>query len=323
MATSLTFLTPVAALLVLGGLVPLVALLLARRRATRVRVIVGLSMPPLRRLLVPVGALVVASTLIGVAAAQPILVQTSARNVRTDAEVFIVLDVSRSMLARETPSSVRRFERAKAAASELRHQLADVPVGLATFSDRTLPHLFPSANLDVFQATLDRSIGIERPPPSSSLLANATKLDALATIRGLRYFTPTKKKRVLIVLTDGESLPVAGARLGTLFRRDPRIATIFVHVWGADERVFTRGVAEPQYLPDPSSRAILDGLATSTQGRVFSEKRVNAIAREARRALGEGPTEVVGQSTGREALAPYLAMAAFLPLGLLLWRRDR
>ena len=97
-----------------------------------------------------------------------------------------------------------------------------MPVGLASLTDRVLPHLFPSANHDVFQAALDRSIGIERPPPSSSLLGNATKLDALATIRGLRYFSPAKKKRLLIVLTDGESHPVAGARLGTLFRREPR-----------------------------------------------------------------------------------------------------
>lgn len=325
MASSLTFLTPLGILLAFGGLLPLLALILVARHASRVRNDIGVSRLHLRRLLIPLVALLAASVLVGLAAAQPILERTTTRRVRSDAEVFLAIDVSRSMLAKDEPGSPARIDRAKAAASELRGRLFDVPVGLASFTDRALPHLFPTANADVFQATLDRSIGVERPPPSSSLQTNATRLDSLAAIRSLHYFSPTakKKKRLLVVLTDGESVPVAGARLGSLLRREPPIETLFIQFWGENERVFSRGAPEVEYVPDPSARALLEGLAASTKGTVFSEREVGAAATKARRILGQGATEVTGQSRGRQALAPYFALAAFLPLGMLLWRRDR
>jgi hypothetical protein len=43
----------------------------------------------------------------------------------------------------------------------------------------------------------------------------------------------------------------------------------------------------------------------------------------AREIVGSGPTVVQGHRPDRIVLAPYLAAAAFLPLTLLLWRRDR
>jgi hypothetical protein len=177
--------------------------------------------------------------------------------------------------------------------------------------------------VDVFEATLERSLGIEQPPPRGSFLSNATKLDSLAAIKGQRFFDPAAKKRLLMVITDGESVPVANARLGTLFLRDPVVDTIIVHVWGENERVYTRGRPERQYLPDPSSRSILESLAASTKGSVFDERSIESAAERAREVLGDGPTVEQGQQSGREPLAPYLALAAFLPVGLLLWRRDR
>lgn len=322
-ATSITFLTPLGALLALGVLVPLLALLAVRKRAHLVRRTVGLGDARVRRLVVPLGALAAAGTLLGVAAAQPVLERTSTTRVRTDAEAFFVIDVSRSMLAREGRGGTTRLERAKTAMSDLRAELSNVPVGIASITDRVLPHLFPSANADVFNATLDRSIGIERPPPASSLSTLATNLDSLRAIRRQYFFRPTTERPLVVVFTDGESRPVARPRLAALFRQPPVIETIFVHVWGADERVYTRGVPEPQYRPDPSSRLLLDGLADSLDGAVFSDRGLGAVADRARRAVGEGPTVVQGQSRGRDALAPYLAIVAFLPLGFLLFRPDR
>ena len=74
-------------------------------------------------------------------------------HVRTDAEAFVVLDVSRSMLAQSSLTRPQRIERAKAAAIELRRGLPDVRVGVASLTDRVLPHLFPSADEKVFEAT--------------------------------------------------------------------------------------------------------------------------------------------------------------------------
>ena len=320
---SLSVLTPLGALLALGLVVPLVALLRARRKAGRVRDGLGVEQPGRRVVATPLAALVVGAALLGLAAAQPVFEWTEDRTVRTDAEAFVVVDVSRSMLARRDVGSPPRLERARAVASSVRASLPDIPVGVATLTDRVLPHLFPTTDAEVFEATLRRSIGIEKPPPRSSFATGATSLNALATLRGLRYYTPTSTARLAIVLTDGESQPVANARIGGLFRRNPAIEVVFVQLWDEDERVFTRGVPEPQYLPDPSARSVLDRLAASADGAVYSERQVDAVQGKARELLGDGPSVVTGEQAGQLALAPYLAAAALLPFGLLLWRRDR
>jgi hypothetical protein len=323
MATSITFLSPFGALLALGALLPLVAFFGVRRRASRVRGVLGLSRPARRHVLAPLAAVVLAGVLLGTAAAQPVLERTSTRRVRTDVEAFFVVDVSRSMLAQSGQGSPTRLARAKAAATDLRDALSDIPVGLASLTDRLLPHVFPGSDTDVFQATLDRSLGIERPPPRTAFASLATDLNALTTLKTLRFFTPGLEKRLVVVFTDGESQPVARARLGVLFKQEPAIDLIFVHLWDEEERVYTRGVPEPQYTSDPSARTVLEGIAASTGGGVFDDTSMGVVAERARRLLRTGPTVVEGEERGRDALAPYLALAAFLPLGLLLWRPER
>jgi hypothetical protein len=320
---SLSILTPWGALLAVAVVVPLLALRRIRRRARDARTTLGVAQPRRRSLAAPLAGLVFGGLLLALAATQPVLAWTKDRTVRTDAEAFVVLDVSRSMLAQGNLDSPQRIERAKLAAIELRRALPDVPVGIASLTDRVLPHLFPSTDEKVFAATIDRSLAIERPPPRSSFLTGATSLNALATIRGLRYFTPTSTSRLVIVLTDGESDPVANARLGGLFRRDPPIDLVFVQFWAEDEKVFSRGAPEPQYVPDPNARGVLDRLAASTHGAVYSEGQIGAAADKSRELLGRGPTVVQGERAGKLVLAPYLAVAALFPFGLLLWRRDR
>jgi von Willebrand factor type A domain len=320
---SLTILTPAGALLALAVVVPLLALLRARRKAGRVRDVLGVEQPRRRVIAVPLVALGLGAALFGLAAAQPVFEWTRDRTVRTDAEAFVVVDVSRSMLAQRGVDSPQRIERAREVATSVRASLSDIPVGVATLTDRVLPHLFPTTDQEVFEATLRRSIGIEKPPPRSSFATGATSLNALATLRGLRYFTPKSTARLAIVLTDGESQPVANARLGTLFRRAPAIEVVFVQFWNEEERVYTRGVPEPQYLPDPSARSALDRLAASVRGEVYTEGQLDAVEGKAREFLGSGPSVVTGEQAGQLALAPYLAAAALLPFGLLLWRRDR
>lgn len=323
MATSLVFHTPTAALLALGALLPLAALFVVRRRARRVRGGLGLAEPPARRVLVAIIAVIAAGAFLGVGAAQPVVERTLTARARTDTEAFVVIDVSRSMLGQESQSSPMRIERAKQFAVSLRGSLPEVPFGVASMTDRVLPHLLPSVDQDVFHATVQRSIGIEKPPPQSSVLLSATRLDALATIRTQRFFSPSARKRLVVVLTDGESQPVAVARLRSLFLQSPAIATVFVQFWDRDERVFTGNAPEAGYLPDPSARTVLDGLATAIQGRAYDEDDLSAVRRNVRERLGSGPTVVHGERGSRIALAPYFVAAALAPLFLVLWRRDR
>ena len=111
---------------------------------------IGLPEPRPRVVRAAVAAIVVAAALLGLAAAQPRLEWTSDKRVRDDAEAIVVLDTSRSMLARTSPRSPIRYARATDAALRFRAAFEDVPVGIASFTDRVLPHLFPSPDDDVF-----------------------------------------------------------------------------------------------------------------------------------------------------------------------------
>jgi hypothetical protein len=318
-----TLLTPLGALLALAVALPLVALVLVRRRGDAVRSAIGLPEPGALVRRAPLAALLLTGTLLGLAAAQPRLEWMSARKLRSDAEAFVVLDTSRSMLARSGPRSPIRYARGSAAALRFRTAFPDVPVGIASFTDRVLPHLFPSVDDDVFVATLRRSIGIDRPPPQGTFNSTATRLAALESVVGRRFFSPTSRARLLFVITDGESVPVSGAKIAAAFRRPPGVDTVFLHVWKGDERVYNGADPEPQYSPDPRSRAILDAAADTLGGYVYEENELGAAIAKARKLLGRGPTVTRGERRNQLALAPYLAGAVFLPLALLLWRRDR
>ena len=88
--------------------------------------------------------------------------------------------------------------------------------------------------------------------------------------------------------------------------------------------MFNRGLPEPQYRPDPGARNDLDGLANVTGATVFDEDELDAVTRRVRSAArSAGPTVTEGVRKTRLALAPYLLAAALLPLGVLLWKRER
>lgn len=320
---SVDFLTPIAGLVAAVCVIPAAALLHARAVARRRRRDLGLAEPPRRAYLVPGAALAVAAACLGLAATQPVVTLDESHRVRTDAEAFVAIDISRSMLASRTPETAARIERAKSAAEAVAEALPSVPVGIATFTDRTLPHLFPTPDLDAVRATLDKAIGIERPPPVHTLLTRVTSLESLSAVATQGFYAPTATRRVLVVLTDGESLPGSRARLAPLFARPPGIATVFVHLWDREERVFRGRVPEAGYRPDPGSREILDRLAADLGGRVFAETELGLATEHLPKLVGTGPTVVEGQVRRDVPLAPLLAGVVALPLALLLWRRDR
>lgn len=320
---SLSFLSPLAALVALACLVPLGVLAAVRRTARARRRGVGLPEPARPALLVPLGLLLATALLLGLAASRPVLERTEPRHVRTDVEAIFVLDTTRSMLARSEPGATARIARAKAAAVRMRSALPGIPSGVSSLTDRMLPHLFPSPDEDTFRRTIDRSVGIERPPPAIGLLTNATRLEALSAAATRSFFSPTAARRLLVVLTDGESQPEQSPGIAALFRRPPRIRTIFVHTWEPGEKVFRGGVPEVAYRSDPAARAIVERLADQVDGEVFSATDLGAAIRAARRLAGTGPSVVQGERSWYVALAPYLVLAAALPLLALLWRRDR
>lgn len=316
-----TFLTPVAALFALVAAIPLVVFVRRRRRALQVRSALGLEEPSPRSWMPLAACLALVPLSFGAAAAQPVATSARVLRERTDAEVFVVLDISRSMLASEAPGAPTRFERARGEALALQAELADVPVGIASLTDRLLPHLFPTTDRRVFVATATDAVGVDRPPPAIGSSGIATRLEALGAAPTLSYFTPTAKRRVVVVFTDGETQPVSSA-LAADFGRRPRIDVVFVRIGSGSERIYESGVVEQGYRPEPRARAALATAASLVRARVFEEGQVDGVAADVRASLGSGPTRERRHEGGRFALMPYVALTAVFPLGFVLLRRN-
>jgi hypothetical protein len=318
----LVFLTPRGALVALAVAVPLALVLLTEYRAGRLRSLLRLDEPStLSRLEVPVAVCAVCG-LLGIAAAQPVVRTDRPRLTRKDAQAYVALDISRSMLASASATSATRLERAKRVADEVRARLADVPVGVATFTDRALPLLFPSASIASFTSTVGKSVGIELPPPRGES-QTVTTFDSLATIPTSGYFAPGIRHRVVIVVTDGESEGVDADGLRQSYSTRPRPAVIVVKIGSASERVFgPDGIAETGYFAPPASARVLRQFLSATHGRVFGERDVSAVVRATRAELEAGPRTRFGTVSGRDDLAPWFVVAAIVPLAVVLRRRN-
>ena len=318
----MSFLTPYGALVAVLIVAPLVAFVLGERGRRRVTALLHLPEPSTSRRGAVVVAVTVVAALLGLAATQPIIVHQEKQEVRRDAEAWFVLDTSLSMAASATPTAPTRFTRSRVLAERLRDDLADVKVGLASITDRAMPHLFPSADHATFRATLWRSMGIERPPPSDGFSVLITTLGSLSRLATDNFFSPSATRRLMVVFTDGETKPFVDRSLATLFRRPPGVATIFVRVGRSGENVFDRGVPDPLYHPEPRAAGYVRAIAAATGGSAFDEDQYEAIADAARRDIGRGPMLALEHDQERFAMAPWLAGFAFLPLGFLLWRRN-
>lgn len=318
----LTFLTPLAAIFAVSALLPLGIHWVRERRVGRVRELLRIEEPSRRSRLLLVACIAAVPLLLGVAAAQPVLGTERSVPEREDAEAFFVIDTSRSMLASSGPDGATRFERAQDAASAIRDRIPQVRSGIISMTDRILPHVLPTTDRRVFEATLRRSIGVELPPPAFTYSTYATSYDVLAGIPQRRFYSPTAKKRILVVLTDGESRPF-GATLGNAFPGKPPIETVFVRFWDAGERIYATGSAEGGYVPDKSSERTTERAASLMGGRVFSEDEISAAGDAVAGLVGEGATANRSIPGARVALMPWVTLAAFLPLGFALWRRNR
>jgi hypothetical protein len=316
----MAFLTPMAALVALAVVVPLAAHALLERRARVVSRHLTLTPPPFRsRLGVPVAIAAVAG-LLGLAAAQPVLSGTRTQVGRQDAEVYLLFDTSRSMLAKADPGAPDRLTRAKRLGQQLRTGLGDVPVGIASLTDRILPHLLPTLDAPLFVSALRDAVAVERPPPVGQGPL-ATDLNAVGDIGPYNYFKPQTSKRLLVVFSDGESKPFDDVILRSKFRQH-RVHVLFVHVWNARERIFLRqNRPDPAYRPDPESNRDAERVADAAAGEVLGED-AGALTAAAKSVLGTGPATKLREQRTRVSLAPFVALAALVPLGFVLLRRN-
>ncbi|HET9938533.1 MAG TPA: hypothetical protein VFQ28_07065 [Gaiella sp.] len=317
----LSFEDPWAALVGLVALLPLAASLLAGRRSRRLALALGLEPGRAWRPL-PTVAAVGACLALAVAAARPVLEQGE-RQVRADAEVVFVVDVSRSMLASASPTAARRLDRAREIARRLRDVVPDVPAGVSGLTDRVLPYSFPSPDRAFFAEVVARSVEVESPPPriaGGSVVA--TSYEPLRELVG-GFFTNGIGHRACVVVTDGESRSSETGPDGS------ECTFLVVRVGSAGERVFgAGGRPEAGYVPDPTATATLERLAAETGGRVWPASRLDDVAAALRNAVETGLTRPVPEPGAVRSLAPYpaalgVALTGLLALGSLRRRRIR
>lgn len=313
-------LTPVAGLFLLAATVPLAAFALRERRARVVRAVLRLRDPGRLSLVLPALAIVVLTALVAAAAAQPVIVRQRSLSQRSDAEAFVLFDTSLSMSAAAAPGAPSRLERAKRLALHLERALPDLPIGVASMTDRSLPNLMPTVDRTLFARTVHQSVGVDRPPPSQPHRGRATTFDAIVPLVESHFFPDALRRRLLVVFTDGEAAKVSPL-LGLTLQR--RVATIFVHVWQPGERIFgAGGRPDPRYVADPESTEALRQIAGVVHGADVDEHNPGAIVRVARDVVGQADTHSVASGYARVPLAPWFVLAAALPLVFLLWRRN-
>ncbi len=162
----LVFLTPRAALVGLAFAAPLVTLAIRERAYSRVRSTLDLRRPRLARVLTrPVG-LVALAALVAATAAQPAVRATDPTPVRSDAELFLTFDVSRSMLADERAGRGRAVGARTGSRQRMStRRLRDLPTGVATLTNRMMPLLFPTGDARGVTAVIDHSLRIMQPRP--------------------------------------------------------------------------------------------------------------------------------------------------------------
>ena len=323
LAFAVSFLTPRAAWLVVLALVPLAALAVAARRVDRVRRALGLADPGSgggRRRAALLAAVVV---LLVLAAMQPVVRAHASVRERSDAAAFVVVDVSRSMAASRSPGSPTRLARAKAAAYALGAKLSGVPLGVATFTDRVLPDLFPTSDTAAFDSTIS-SLTANSPPPRD-VNNVATAFDALTALATQGFFRQSVHRRAVVLITDGESRAFDPVGIAHEFRSHGTSLEVVRVGDGADRVWRVDGKPEAAFRPDPAGAR----LSVARLDRAAGVSPATDPASTVRRAIGSGPTSVVGVEPRSRTLSPVLAALALLPLALLLlgdasrvWLRD-
>ncbi len=316
----MTFLSPLGALVALAVVLPLGAYALLELRSRRVSERIGLKLPPLRSRFGIPAALAVVAAFLGIAAAQPVISGTRSHTGRSDAQVYVLFDVSRSMLARSNAGAPDRLQRAKQLALRLRHGVPDVPFGVVSLTDRVLPHLFPTLDPNVYESVVRDAIGIERPPPSGTQDL-ATDYSSLGDVGTNNFYGAGAAKRVLVIFSDGESKYFDDALLKKDFDKG-NVHVLFVHLWGPDEKIYLgRNNVDPGYRPDPQSNQAVQRIAASGGGEVLGEDP-GALVSRTKGFLGTGPQTSIREQRTRVSLGPYVALMALLPLGFVLLRRN-
>jgi hypothetical protein len=252
--------------------------------------------------------------------------------VRSDAQAYVVVDTSTSMLARPSRTASARIDVARRVADRVAERLPrDVPLGLAIMPQGLLPVVVPTNDRSLYRGVLDRVVKVGAVPikprdqfqedrPTSPQPFVATSLIALRTLDLARFFSAGATHRLVVLVTDGESAAFAVPPLTTSLAR-MGMKLLVVRVGSDHDRLWRpirgRIVLDPDYKPQTESLPSVLALARSLGGSVYGPHELAALSARARELLGRGGPVRAAKMEHVVSLGPYFALAA-IPLTLLL-----
>ena len=216
-----------------------------------------------------------------------------------------------------------RFDRARDEAIELQDELAGVPIGIASFTDRVLPHLFPTVDQRVFRETM-READRNRASAAIDVVRHERHDARRARCRADPELLHARREEARARRLHRRRQPagVERARDGLLAKK-PRVDVTFVRMGDASERIYASGVAEAGIRTGShGTHRESRGGRHCVRGRVLDEGQVDEAAAAVLEALGTGPTVDRRIEGSSRALMPFVALLALLPLGFVLLRRN-
>ena len=311
-----SFLTPLDALFALAGLVPLAALVLARRRAdagaagargSRRRAGMRSRRSSSRSRSSP-------RCSVSPPHSRSSSTSSSSRSAPTRRSYF-VFDTSLSMSARASLhcADAARPGEARRAAPPPRPRR---PAGRARVDDRPdaaepAAHDRPRPDRADARASRSGSTGRRR---ASGTRGRATTLQALLPIGDSHFYSTGVTHRILVVFTDGESsrLPPSYAIAA---RATPVVPPFLVHVWSRERARLRARPARPPLPARPAGGDELAAavrLASRTAGS-SSENQIGQVATAIHAAAGPATAHTTVQQYARVALAPWFVLAGCRP----------
>lgn len=312
------------ALLALLLLVPLA--IVERRRLRRERGAaraVGLQPERLSRGLRHGACAALVVALVAVAASEPSLRRALTVKLRADAEAYLFLDASGSMLAGASSSAPTRLEQARKAAADFARALpADLPLGAGALPETPLPLTAPNADRQQLLAALDRLAVPGTLPEHLFVGGIATDFGSLRALTRSTFFLPKTRHRIVVVLTDDEGPAFDEVATAASLKR-AHIHLVLVRFGTPRDRLWLHRpgrapILDTDYRPDLADLGEMRLLARQTGGGFYEQGRLGDAIGEVDRLAGHGPDRPAETlSLYADPLGQFFALAALPALAWL------
>ena len=250
------------------------------------------------------------------AASEPSLRQSTRVHLRADAEAYLYVDASGSMLAAASPSAPTRLQLARNAAERFAQELpADLPLGAGALPESPLPLTVPIGDRQLFIAAINRMTTPGTLPELYYAGRTATNFANLTYLTSARFFRKGTTRKIVVILTDAEG-PAFDSTSVVADLQKAHIKLVVVRFGSSRDRIWERAhngspVANSKFVSDLSDLGELRLLASETGGAFYNPNQVAAAIGKVERLAGHGPDRPAQRlSLYADALGPYAVLAA-------------